>query len=138
MDAFTRAYITAALWSTYDQADETGGDPLDRNYSEDHIAAETIDRMQRDCAAFKARFGHLLADDNLKNGSDPEERGGHDFWLTRNRHGAGFWDGDWSKPAADELDEGAKSFGECDLFVGDDGLIHQEGGTEYAAASPAP
>lgn len=23
------------------------------------------------------------------------ERIGHDFWLTRNGHGAGFWDGDW-------------------------------------------
>lgn len=20
---------------------------------------------------------------------------GHDLWLTRNGHGAGFWDGDW-------------------------------------------
>jgi|TARA_R110000744_G_scaffold366338_1_gene475354 hypothetical protein len=24
------------------------------------------------------------------------ERIGHDFWLTRNGHGAGFWDGDWN------------------------------------------
>ena len=26
---------------------------------------------------------------------DQCERIGHDFWLTRNGHGAGFWDGDW-------------------------------------------
>ena len=24
------------------------------------------------------------------------ERIGHDFWLTRNGHGAGFWDGGWN------------------------------------------
>ena len=28
---------------------------------------------------------------------DQCERIGHDFWLTRNGHGAGFWDGDWDE-----------------------------------------
>jgi hypothetical protein len=50
------------------------------------------------------------------------ERGGHDFWLTRNRHGAGFWDGDWERGA--ELTKAAHTFGGIDLFVGDDGRVH--------------
>ena len=44
------------------------------------------------------------------------------FWLNRNGHGAGFWDGDWPKHGA-ELDKAAHSYGEFDLYVGDDGEI---------------
>jgi len=36
-----------------------------------------------------------------------------DFWLTRNGHGAGFWDGGWDH--GDELAEIAHSFGECSV-----------------------
>lgn len=48
---------------------------------------------------------------------------GHDFWLTRCGHGAGFLDGDWPEPHASALDEAAKAFGNVDLYVGDDGRI---------------
>ena len=46
----------------------------------------------------------------------------HDFWLTGNHHGAGFWDGDYpeivdGKEVGDILTELAHSFGECDLLV---------------------
>ena len=49
---------------------------------------------------------------------------GHDFWLTRNGHGCGYWDGDWPKGIGVGLDKLAHKFGEFDLFVGDDGLIY--------------
>jgi hypothetical protein len=49
---------------------------------------------------------------------------GHDFWLTRNGHGAGFWDGDLSEDVGNALTEAAKKFGECHLYVGDDGQIY--------------
>jgi hypothetical protein len=52
------------------------------------------------------------------------ERAGHDVWLTRNGHGCGFWDGDWSEPAATRLTKASKKFGEFNLLVGDDGKIH--------------
>lgn len=48
----------------------------------------------------------------------------HDFWLTRNHHGAGFWDGDYPEPIATQLTNLAHGFGECNLYVGDDGLIY--------------
>jgi len=52
------------------------------------------------------------------------DRAGHDFWLTRNGHGAGFWDGDWPDDAGGRLTEASKKYGEFNLYVGDDGLIH--------------
>lgn len=125
LDEFTRAYIEAALWSTNDESDERGGEPLDANYSANDIAPETMELIKEDCADFQKRFGHLIEDDDP---SGEEEWGrwslaGHDFWLTREGHGAGFWDGDWPKHG-DELTKAAKSYGGFDLYVGDDGLIY--------------
>ncbi|MFX7784369.1 hypothetical protein ABTJ92_19280, partial [Acinetobacter baumannii] len=49
---------------------------------------------------------------------------GHDFWLNRNGHGSGFWDGDWPGEMGDRLDEASKKYGTVDLIVGEDGLIY--------------
>ena len=40
----------------------------------------------------------------------------HDFILTRNGHGSGFWDGDWSEPIATKLTELCEKFGEIDIY----------------------
>ncbi len=55
---------------------------------------------------------------------DEVSRAGNHFWLTRNRHGTGFWDGDWPEPAATRLTDAAHAFGEYNLYIGDDGKIH--------------
>ena len=58
-------------------------------------------------------------DTGVRYGPDfgPYGRAGHDFWLTRNGHGAGFRDGDWPEPFAAKLTEAAKRAGERDLYV---------------------
>jgi hypothetical protein len=117
-DTFTCAYIECALWSTTDESTPQGGEPLDDNYSSDDIAPETLAKMQADCDAFRddAKIVACIGDD--------DERAGRDFWLTRNGHGAGFWDGDWPEPDSDYLTDHAHSFGDFDLYIGDDGKIH--------------
>ena len=48
---------------------------------------------------------------------------GHDFWLTRNGHGAGFWDGDYGD-YGDAITQVVKdNFFGCDLCVNDDGQV---------------
>lgn len=47
---------------------------------------------------------------------------GHDFWLTRQHHGAGFWDR--GLPAGEALTNAAQTYGEKYLYVGDDGLFY--------------
>lgn len=121
--AFTDAYITAALWSSTDDA----GNPLDDGRDRDDIAPETLAKMQADCRAFYlANEEAICCDDGPtgRDGSSQVEMAGHDFWLTRCGHGAGFWDGDWPEPYATKLDNAAKAFGNVDLYVGDDGLIY--------------
>ena len=110
LDEFTSAYIECALWSSTDDYDN----PLDC-YSIEDISEECLDKMVADCDKFQADNMEMIADDLTQ--------AGHDFWLTRNRHGAGFWDGDWPE-FGDVLTEKSKEYGEVDLYVGDDSLIY--------------
>ena len=67
-----------------------------------------------------------LTAENTTSRYGVEEHAGHDFWLTRNGHGCGFWDGDWTEPAATKLTESAENFGDYDLYIGDDGKIYRQ------------
>ncbi len=126
MDPFTTAYFEAALWSTNDNSGNSHGDSLDVNYSINDIDEATTAKMIADCADFQKRFGDLIDEDDSadiqKFGA--RELAGYDFWMTRNGHGVGFWeDSDWPKHG-EELDAGAKEYGEFYLEVGDDGEIY--------------
>lgn len=116
---FARAYITCALWSTNDNAMPQGGEPLDRNYDVSDIAPETLTRMLEDCARFEHENASILP----MFTSIARSQSGHDFWLTRNRHGAGFWDRGLGS-VGDALTKAAHALGEFDLYIGDDGQIH--------------
>ncbi len=127
LDAFTRAYVEAALWSTTDESDESGGDPMDDNYDAWDIDAGTLAEMAADCAKFQAENAADLALYNHPQWT-AEELGGHDFWLTRNGHGCGFWDRDDCLPeeAGERLTAAAEKCGEVYLYVGDDGIIYAD------------
>ncbi len=116
MDRFTTAFIEAALWSSTDNSNDNGGRPLDRNYGIEDIAPETLASILEDCKAFQEAHAEDI-DGNV-------EQAGHDFWLTRNRHGAGYWDGDWQDDVGARLTQASHAFGSVDLYVGDDGLIY--------------
>lgn len=112
-EMFLNAYIEAALWSSFDES----GEPLDAFANASDIATETRREMGKDAQSFMA-----------KNWEDIKEnliRAGVDFWLTRNHHGSGFWDGDpWEKEVGKRLTKNAHEYGEYNLYVGDDGRIH--------------
>lgn len=114
IDTITQHYITAALWSSTDDQDE----PLDSNYFASDIDPETLQEMRDDVASFVDTCHGLL----VASGQSDEQIG-HDFWLTRNGHGAGFWDRGLGE-VGDKLTAACKPFGEVWLYVGDDGLIH--------------
>jgi hypothetical protein len=127
-DEFTRAYITAALWSSNDYTDEQGGEPLDKNYGPDDLSPECLASMVADCAAFQKENATDLNtiegrqyDDGYSTGY---ERAGHDFWLTRNHHGVGFWArDDIAEGVRDRLTDAAHAFRDFYLYLGDDNQI---------------
>lgn len=122
LDAFTQQYLETALWSSTDNADDSGGAPLDQNYDVDDFDPAFILEAKRECEDFQKAQAKLLAKAYEHSGYD-EGSAGHDFWLTRCGHGAGFWDrglGD----VGDQLTKACRPYGNVDLYVGDDGKIH--------------
>lgn len=130
MDSFTEGYIEAAFWASTDDQ----GEPLDRKYTSADLAPETIARMTADCEKFQTEDSELLEDWPQRS-----DYAGHDFWLTRNGHGAGFWDRYMEsesfpkfhtydkgklKVLGEKLAEASHKFGDFDLYVGDDGRIY--------------
>ncbi len=112
-EATLSAYIECALWSS------TGDDqePLDALYSRDDLHDSAVASMRADVADFL----DSLADVDVAEISDSQM--GHDFWLTRNHHGAGFWDRGLGS-LGDDLTKRAHAYGSSDLYVGDNGSVY--------------
>jgi hypothetical protein len=124
IDQAIRQYIETALWSETDD----DGEPLDTetddraSYNRWSIDLESRRRMATDVRDFVA--GCEAERPDVFNGMDPEQVG-HDFWLTRNGHGTGFWDRDLGERGS-WLTEQCKPHGEASLYVGDDGRLYYE------------
>lgn len=115
MDDFTIAYIEAALWSSTTE-DET---PMDEVYDVYDIEAESLLKIQAECAEFQAKHAGLLTQ------AGTSEQNGHDFWLTRNHHGAGYWDRGYPKHIGDALTKSANKAGERCLYIAG-GKVHYD------------
>jgi len=116
LEVFTAACVEALFFTDTGDAEQPAADT--------ELAPGTLADLQADCRSWWRRFGPyvLACRDKMP---DAVRRAGHDFWLTRNGHGAGFWDGDWrGTPYADTFTEGAKAYGEFETYAGDDGLIY--------------
>lgn len=112
-----RQYIETSIWASSDY-----GEPMDAKFSVEDLAPETMNTMKQDVARFMQAARSLLTQ-ALEQGYEASHIG-HDFWLTRNGHGAGYWDRGLGK-IGDQLTDIAKTFGEAVLYIGDDNKIHQ-------------
>ncbi|UTU07726.1 hypothetical protein CcrC1_gp535 [Caulobacter phage C1] len=128
-DAFTRQYIASALWTGVelpygdDRADSGGAYDLE----EDSIIPATLRDMIEDCATFQRDNADTLAkayesDVYIQGERYNASNAGHDFWLTRNGHGAGFWDRGLEE-VGEALTKACKAFGEYYLAMSDNGEI---------------
>lgn len=122
-DKFLTGYTTALFWSSTDERD---GETVNLD---DYLSSTQADDHCR--AACRAFFDEHYADLELAADTYParHEHGGwalagHDFALTRNSHGAGYWDGDLPEELGARLTEAAHRVGECWPYLGDDGLIY--------------
>lgn len=129
MDKFTCAYIECALWSsTFEDAENGREDmPMDSRFDVTDIAPKALKEIVADCADFQESQASVLTQAYEVYSHSPEwsheEQAGHDFWLTRNRHGAGFWDRGLGEIGT-RLTDAAHLYGSCDLYVGDDGKVY--------------
>lgn len=110
LSAFTRAYLTAAFWTSDEDAPpgeySTCGRP-EQLY--ERLTAKSVFAVLLDCHKFRTEFFADLTS------AGTDEQNGHDFWLTRNHHGVGFWDRGYPEPVANRLTAGAHGAGERNL-----------------------
>lgn len=140
-EEFLAGYITCAMWcGVYaykcDDHDDTSDCDPDAcspemvSYSElggpdpdeGDLTDEAATQLKADADAF---FTSHVAD-LIASGLSMEQCG-HDFWLTRNRHGAGFWDrksrGKKADAALDRLTEASHAYGEMSFVADSDGKV---------------
>lgn len=135
MEDATEAYIETLLWTGQDWSEvcddddetcaydhstcEVNPSTLDDSYSAFDIAPDALNEITEDVRNFIDD-----AWDNITGSEDvTAEVMGRNFALTRNGHGAGFWDLGLGV-LGDELTKAAKVYGEQNLYVGDDGQLH--------------
>jgi len=97
------AYLSCALWSCANE----DGDFLDV-YQISDFSADARAEAESEIIDFITANLDDLAE------MEPEQVG-HDFWLTRNGHGAGFWDRGLGA-IGDRLTEAAKPYGPAHCF----------------------
>lgn len=122
------AYLTCAAWSSPVIDDE--GREIEANHAEYDFSVQSQIVAFWQCSEF---LHHPAAQRALATGYWSPDQLGHDLWLTRNRHGAGFWDR-YSKWGEDReayrigevLTTLAHDIGEQYAYVGDDNMIYFE------------
>lgn len=108
LEAFIDGYVHTLLWTGWvvDGEEVTADDLRD---SAGLMSEETLASVRRDCEDFWTCNQGLLKD------LDPWCCGS-DFLLTRNRHGAGFWDRGLGK-LGEELTEMSHPYGETNAYL---------------------
>jgi hypothetical protein len=96
-------YLEAALWASSDE----DGEPLDRLDGEWH--PDSVLKAAKDLRDFHEYVAEALPPEVSDALKEDLTGAAHDFWLSRNGHGAGFFDGDW--PHRRALQDAAKTFG---------------------------
>lgn len=122
------AYLTCAAWSSSNFDAE--GHEIDTDLAKYDFSTQSQIVAFWHCSEF---LHHPAAQQALATGHWSPDQLGHDLWLTRNRHGVGFWDR-YSKWGEDHeaydlgevLTSVAHDMGEQYAYVGDDNMIHFE------------
>ena len=115
LTVMAQGYIECALSSsTYEEDGIT--ENMD-DFDSDDIDMDSKQSMIKECEDFmKAEWAYVCD-------LDPAQVG-HDFWLTRNRHGTGFWDRGHAEWLGRHLSDAAHVYGEANLYLGDDGVVY--------------
>lgn len=137
LQKFTTAYIACALWcGVFDPTKEEEAYTSNYDLTQSDISDTTLRVMVQDCRRF---WEDEEIDTILPYGT--EEQAGHDFWLTRNGHAAGFWDRHSSVYGSEEIRDNLnvlaqnfrtivsdgmppKQWSEFELYIGDDGKVY--------------
>ena len=113
---------------------DNNGTPLDRNYGVTDFDEKSLETLYREFQEFIQVVEKQITEkigDNWDSVDDfydlmqpSENQTEYDYILTRNRHGAGFWDGDWASEVSQILTDAAQDQFKTCAYVGEDGKIY--------------
>jgi hypothetical protein len=119
---FKNAYQDALLWSSIVTMEN---DDEDEETADEFEISDTLkEEIEQDCVDFLANAAESIKEAIECYPHYSWGQAGHDFALTRNHHGAGYWDhgiGD----EGERLTIMAHEQGEAELYLGDDNLLYQ-------------
>lgn len=135
MNPSLRQLAETLLWSETDNSTESGGYPLDRNYTPEDIDPDSLQELSKRFQSFVEEAEKLITekvgddwssiDDFYTGTANSEYQTEHDFILTANGHGCGFWETfDWPEEVGKILTDLARKHSEIHADVGDDGKIY--------------
>jgi hypothetical protein len=114
-----RGYVEAMFFTSTGYAED---DDLEEATFGD-LHSDTLRTIARDCAAFVRDNCFVIGEAKAECPDYDDEQLGRDLWLSRNGHGAGFFDRELGT-AGDVLQEEARRMGETTLYRGDDGRLY--------------
>ena len=106
LEKMLKQYIETALWSSYDEREEDGGELLDKNFSINDFSSCELDKARKDLSLFLSKIP--------KTNENTQDLA-HDFWLHRNQYSSHL-----CKRNDNLIGELAKSFGRVEIYVGKD------------------
>ncbi len=122
---FITAYFEAAAFAETASGapEDTGDGTFDTSFQNygadmDDVAPAAKIKAMRDCLRF------IDANIDMLERAGTPERNGDDYWLTRQHHGAGFWDRGYPENVSRALTDAAHADGSRDLYYGYDGRIY--------------
>ena len=120
------SYLVCAIWTE----EERLGDENNSEYSDEikklipeadlnihNFSDDSKIKAYQDIKLFLEYAGDAVNDID-------EEQLGHDIWLSRNHHGAGFFDRGYDNDIEKILMDSAHKLGEIDIYLGDDGILY--------------
>jgi hypothetical protein len=144
MNPSLRQLAITLLWSENDNSTPAGGEPFDANYTVDDIDSESLSKLHQQFQAFVSKAEAKITElkgsswasiDEFYTGSGT---GGfyleHDYILTVNGHGCGFWEKeDWEPEVGQVLTNLAEQEKGIHCFTdhvdhGQDGKVYIEFG----------
>jgi hypothetical protein len=139
--AVVAGYITCLLWSescrgsagnASDEHEHNTDDPQDCDaslhtigYDADDLTEAARKEIESDVADFvMSNAADILA--LVNTGEADADDIGHNFLLSRNGHGTGFWDRGWGV-FGDRLHAAAKAYGDTSAYATEDGAVGVDG-----------
>ena len=135
LDDFTRGYLVAMLWAAPEDEEGKNLDEygiIDIDDSDLSAAIADCEKFQAENAGDLEEYYRLRSEESVEG--SVQENAGHDFALTRNGHGAGFWDRGVGE-VGERLSEASRKFGD-EFWYAQDGVVYKEGRRQAQSSSP--